>query len=142
MLAEFTLAIPLFILVFLGIAEGGYYVAATTIVNSATHEGARIGVLESTADRATIRTRVVQSAAPIVTLANTAVNLKLAKINEDGTYGALSDCDDTCYGYRRMSDRLVVTTSYTHTPLVGYVFPGLTFPSNATAELTVEGDAL
>ena len=33
----------------------------------------------------------------------------------------------------------MVRTTYTHTPLVGYVFPGLSFPANADAELLVEG---
>ena len=64
-LAEFALAIPLFFLVFLGVAEGGYYVVATTIVSHATQEGARYGVLDSTASRDDIRTRVQNRAAPV-----------------------------------------------------------------------------
>ena len=44
-LAVFALVIPLFLLVFLGVVAGGYYVVATTIVSHATHEGARFGTL-------------------------------------------------------------------------------------------------
>ena len=76
-LAEFALAIPLIFLVFLGVAEGGYYVVATTIVSHATHEGARFGVLDSTASRAAVRTRVQHRAAPVVSLATTAITLRL-----------------------------------------------------------------
>jgi Flp pilus assembly protein TadG len=128
-LAEFALAIPLFFLVFLGVAEGGYYVVATTIVSHATHEGARYGVLDSTASRAAVRTRVQQRAAPVVSLAATAITLRL-----NG-----STCNDSCYDARVAGDRLMVKTNYTHTPLVGYVFPGLSFPANTESELLVEG---
>ena len=128
-LAEFALVIPLMFLVFLGVAEGGYYVVATTIVSHATHEGARYGVLDSTASRAAVRTRVQQRAAPVVALATSAVNLRLN--------GA--SCNDACYDARAAGDRLMVRTTYTHTPLVGYVFSGISFPANADSELLVEG---
>jgi len=130
-IAEFTLAIPLFLLLVLGIAEGSYYVVASTIVNHATHEGARLGVLESTGGRGTIRTRVKDSAAPIVGLTSGAIKLKL-----DG-----SNCNNTCYQARTVGQQLTVTTAYDHTPLVGYVFSGLTFDASAQAELVVEADA-
>ena len=141
MLAEFTIAIPLFMLVVLGIAEGSYYVAASTIVNSATHEGARLGVLGSTGSRGTIRTHVKDSAKPIVSLSSSDIKLQLAKVKEDGSYESVSSCDNGCYQGRKKDDRLIVLTTYDHTPLVGYVFGGLSFPSSAKAELTVEEDA-
>jgi Flp pilus assembly protein TadG len=128
-LAEFALVIPLFLLVFLGVVEGGYYVVATTIVSHATHEGARFGVLDSTVSRAAVRTRVQQRAAPVVSLATGDINLRLN--------GA--SCNDACYDARVAGDRLMVRTTYTHRPLVGYVFPGITFPANADSELLVEG---
>jgi TadE-like protein len=128
-LAEFALVIPLLFLVFLGVAEGGYYVAATTIVSHATHEGARYGVLDSTATRSDVRTRVQQRAAPVVSLTATAITLRLNGVS----------CNDSCYQGREPGDRLAVRTTYMHTPLVGYVFPGLSFPANADAELLVEG---
>jgi Flp pilus assembly protein TadG len=140
-LVEFSLAIPLFVAIVVGIAEGGYYVAATTIVNSAAHEGARLGVIGTTASPSVIRTRVKEAAAPIVGLSNAVINLRLAKVQEDGSHAALAACDATCYGTRLKEDRLVVDITYTHVPLVGYLFPDLTFPANASAELTVEGDA-
>jgi hypothetical protein len=129
-LAEFALAVPLFFLVFLGVAEGGYYVVATTIVSHATHEGARYGVLHSTEDRDDIRNRVVERAAPVVALDDTGIILEL---NGGGS------CNDSCYDGRKAGDRLRITTSYTHTPLVGYVFPGLSFALQARSELLVEG---
>jgi hypothetical protein len=131
---EFSLAIPIFMLVFLAVAEGGYYVVATTIISSATHEGARLGVLGSTSDTVTIRARVVSMAAPIVTVANGDVELDLSSGGSTTV-----DCDDPCYQARDTGDRLRVRTAYTHIPLVGYVFPGITFPANAEAELLVEG---
>jgi Flp pilus assembly protein TadG len=140
-LVEFSLAIPLFVAIVVGIAEGGYYVAATTIVNSAAHEGARLGVIGTTASPSVIRTRVKEAAAPIVGLSNAVINLRLAKVQADGSHAALAACDATCYGTRLKEDRLVVDVAYTHVPLVGYLFPDLTFPANASAELTVEGDA-
>lgn len=140
-LVEFSLAIPLFVAMVVGIAEGGYYVAATTIVNSAAHEGARLGVLDTTASPADVRTRVKETAASMVGLADTDISLHLAQVQEDGSHAALAACDATCYGARAKDDRLVVDVAYAHVPLVGYIFEGLTFPANASAELTVEGDA-
>ena len=140
-LAEFSIAIPLFLIIVIAVAEGGFYVAASTIVSSATHEGARLGVLEGTSARSTIRSRVKQTAGPIVALENSQIKLKIAKVQEDGSHASLTNCDNDCYQARKQDDRLVVTTTYAHTPLVGYVFPGLTFPASATAELIVEGDA-
>ena len=127
-LVEFTLALPIFLIVLLGIAEGGYYVVATTAVSHATHEGARLGVLESTADRAAIRTRVSSSAVAVVSLASDAVTLRLNGLA----------CDDTCFAGRMAGDRLGVDTAYTHRPILSYIFGGLTFPADAAAELLVE----
>jgi hypothetical protein len=127
-LAEFALVIPVFLLVVLAVAEGGYYVAATTIVSHATHEGARLGVLESTSDLAAISSRVQSAAAPIVSVTGSDVSFAL-----NGTF-----CDDACYGGRQSGDRLKVVTQYTHRPLAGYVFDGIAFPANAEAELWVE----
>lgn len=127
-LAEFALVIPVFLLIVLGIAEGGYYVAATTIVSHATHEGARQGVLESTSDLIAITDRVQDAANPIVWIEDGDVSFRL----NDGT------CDDSCYSTRQTGDRLEVTTQYSHRPLVGYIFEGLAFPANAEAELWVE----
>lgn len=128
-LVEFAMAAPLFFLVFLGVAEGGYFVVATTIVSHATHEGARFAILDSTVSRDDVRTRVQQRAAPVVPLTATAINLRLDDVS----------CNNACYTGRQPGQRLAVRTTYTHTPLVGYVFPGLTFPANAEAELLVEG---
>jgi hypothetical protein len=127
-LAEFALVIPLFLLVVVGIAEGGYYVAATTIVSHATHEGARQGILESTSSLSAITSRVQDAAGPLVSVAGSDVSYELNDIA----------CDDTCYGGRESGDRLQVITRYTHRPLASYVFDGLTFPANAEAELWVE----
>lgn len=127
-IAEFALVIPIFLLIVVGIAEGGYYVAATTIVSHATHEGARQGVLESTPTLAAITSRVQSAAGPIVSVASGDVSFALNGVA----------CDETCYGGRESGDRLQVTTRYTHRPLVSYVFGGLTVPANAEAELWVE----
>lgn len=139
-LSEFAIVIPLFMLIVLVVAEGGYYAAATTVVSNATHEGARLGVLETTSSRSTIRARVRQSASAIVPLANDQITLQIARLKDDGSYESPVSCDNTCYGQRRTNDRLIVRTAYDHVPLVGYVFPGLVIPSDASAEMTVEGD--
>ena len=127
-LVEFSLVLPIFMLVFLGIAEGGYYIVATTAVSHATQEGARYGILETTSDSPAVQTRVVDAAKPIVSLDTADVVL-----SKNG-----SACDPTCYNARVAGDRLGITTTYTHVPLVGYVFSGITFPANASAELLVE----
>lgn len=139
-LVEFAVSIPIFMLVVLGIAEGGYYIAASTAVNSATHEGARLGVLETTASRSSIRNRVKTHASPIFTITSSDIDLQLAKVKGDGSYESAIACDNTCYQGRVKDDLLIVNTTYQHTPLVGYVFPGVTIPSNASAELIVEGN--
>ena len=131
-LAEFALVIPLFLAVFIGIAEGGYFVAATTIVSHATQEGARYGVLHSTPTVDAVQTRVRDRAAPVVSILKAGVEVCVV--------GKAKPCDESKYQARAIGDRLEVTTTYQHRPLVGYVFPGLTFQANARTELLVEGD--
>jgi Flp pilus assembly protein TadG len=128
-LVEFAIVVPLFMAVVIGIAEGGYYVIASTIVNHATHEGARMGVLASTSDEDAVRNRVRSEAAAVIALTSGAISVCV-----EG-----KGCGDSQYQSRGTGDRLKVTTSYAHSPLVSYVFPGLAFPANAEAELLVEG---
>lgn len=130
-IAEFALAIPLFLAVVVGIAEGGYFVAATTIVSHATSEGARLGVLNGTSSIDQVRTRVRQAAAPVVSVGNSDIEVCVVGV---------TPCDEANYGARGAGDRLQVTTTYQHRPLVGYIFSGLTFQANARSELLVEGD--
>jgi len=130
-LTEFALAFPLFMLVLLGIAEGGYFVVASTIVSHATHEGARLGVLADTSLTA-LRDRVVTSALPVVTVGNADITVCI-----DGT----AACAQSDFEGREAGDRLRVETRYTHRPLVSYVFSAITWPANAVAELWVEADA-
>jgi Flp pilus assembly protein TadG len=135
-LAEFTLAIPLFFLVFLGVAEGGYFVVATTIVSHATHEGARYAILDSTSALSDVRARVQARARPIVgttSLPDSAITIRIT-----GSVNC-SPCTQGEYANRQAGDRLRVRTQYAHRPLVGYVFPGLTFNVDERAELIVEG---
>lgn len=127
-LVEFSLVLPIFMVVLVGIAEGGYYVVATTAVSHATHEGARLGVLESTADIAAVQARVVEAASDVVALSTSDISVEL-----NG-----SSCNDACFTARVAGDSLGVNTSYTHHPLLSYVFGGLTFTADATAELLVE----
>lgn len=153
-LAEFAIVIPLFLAVFFGIAEGGYYVVATTIVNHATHEASRTGVLSSTkmaqacdsaspdqmptVDQDGIRRKVKQAAIPIIRVACT--DIKLTLKNPDGTIKT-NDCDEACYAGRIAGERLLVETDYTHKPLVSLVFSSLTFPTQIQAELRIEAQA-
>ena len=127
-LVEFTIALPVFLLVMLAIAEGGYFVAATTAVSHATHEGARLGVLDSTGASSAIRSRVKESASVLVTVTDSDISLEL-----NGTA-----CNDACYSGRNSGDRLGVTTAYTHRPLISFVFDSVGFQANATTELFVE----
>jgi Flp pilus assembly protein TadG len=136
-LVEFALTVPLLFIAILGIAEGGYYVVATTIVSHATSEGARYAILESTTTRDQVRTRVQQRAAPVVSLPSGDVSLAITRA--DGTVFC-TGCSDAQYALREPGDRLQVRTLYLHRPLVGSVFPGLTFPANAESELRVEGE--
>lgn len=127
-LVEFTLALPVFLLVLLGIAEGGYYVVATTAVSNATQEAARLGVLGSTPDIAAIKARLEDAASVVVGIADSQISVEL-----NG-----SACDDACYGGRQPGDRLTVITTYEHRPILSYVFNGVTFQNDASAELVVE----
>lgn len=130
-MTEFALVVPIFMLVFLGIAEGGYYVAASTIVSHATHEGARLGVLADTSYTA-LKDRVVNSARPVVTVTSADITVCIR-----GT----TACTQSDFEGREAGDRLRVVTRYTHHPLVSYVFSAITWPANAVAELWVEADA-
>lgn len=127
-LVEFALVAPLFLLVVISIAEGGYYVVASSTVNHATHEGARLGVLASTTTKDDVVSRVQDAASAIVGSSQLTIGVCV-----DGT------CTNAAYDSRNTGDRLKVSTQYTHTPLLGYVFSGLTVPANAEAELLVEG---
>ena len=51
-------------------------------------------------------------------------------------------CTNSDYSSRLAGDTLNVHMTYTHRPLVSYIFGALTFPANAEAELLVEEDAL
>jgi hypothetical protein len=128
-LVEFALVVPLFLLVVLAIAEGGYFVVATTIVSNATHEGARLGVLESTNNNNVVKNRVIEAANPVVGLDPSQISVCI-----DGTA-----CTETDYADREVGQRLTVTTDYKHKPLVGYVFGDVEFDVPAEAELLVEG---
>lgn len=127
-LVEFALVIPIFFTAIVGIAEGGYYVMASTLVNHAAQEGARLAILESTANTVAVRNRVSHEAAPGTTLAASDITIRV-----NG-----SIVDDASFADRETGDRLSVEVAYDHAPLVGYIFPGLTFPASAASELWVE----
>jgi Flp pilus assembly protein TadG len=126
-LVEFALVTPLLLLTTLGLMEGGYYAMAITSVNHGTQEGARLAILPSTANVGAVQTRVRERSQPISVLAaDVCVTIPPATACGGG------------FGSRKRGDKVIVATAYTHVPLVGYVFPGLTFPMNARSELFVE----
>ena len=127
-LVEFTFVVPVFLGVVFGLAEGAYYAVATVAVNHATHEGARQGVLETTADLTDLQDRVQAAAEPVAALGTSDIAVELN--------GA--SCNEACFDAREGGDRLTVITNYDHVPLTGYIFPGLAFPADAQAELWVE----
>ena len=127
-LIEFTVVIPIFLSVVLGLVEGSYYAAATVAVNHATHEGARYGVLATTSSLTDIQSRVQGSADPLAALGTSDITVRLN--------GAT--CNEACYDARVAGDRLTVITDFDHVPITGYIFPGLVFPADAQAELWVE----
>ena len=88
-----------------------------------------------TAARPAVSPAGVAEFLPVVSLVRG--DVQLSKTSGGTT---IADCDTGCYANRKTGDRLKVTTSYTYTPLVGYVFRGISFPANAEAELRVEGD--
>ena len=127
-LVEFTFVVPVFLGVVFGLFEGAYYAVATVAVNHATHEGARQGILETTADLTDIIAAVQEAAEPVASLGSPDITLEL-----NGT-----TCNEACYDGRQAGDRLTVVTNYDHVPLSGYIFSGLVFPADAQAELWVE----
>lgn len=127
-LAEFALVAPILLLVIFGLMEGGYYVFAVTSVSHGTQEGARLAILPATPNVTSVTARVQQRAQPIVVpTGNVAVTVA------DKTSGV-----SKAYTVRVRGDRVAVATTYTHVPLIGYVFPSITFPSNIRSELFVE----
>lgn len=125
-LVEFALVLPLLLAIFLGLMEGGYYAYAVNAVNHSTHEGARRAILtfENKASEADVIARVVQAAQPfLVPPGSVSVSVS----------GSTSD-----FSQRQQGDKVTVTTSYDHVPLVGYIFGNITFPMSARSELFVE----
>jgi hypothetical protein len=143
-LVEFALVTPLLLLTTLGLMEGGYYAMAITSVNHGTQEGARLAILpqcppppkdpppdyahpceyEGPIWAEDIAEWVRYRAKPID------VPTRDVTVSVSGS--------TTTFGSRKRGDKVIVATAYTHVPLVGYVFPGLTFPMNARSELFVE----
>lgn len=125
-LVEFALVLPLLLTIFLGLMEGGYYAYAVNAVNHGTQEGARRAILtfENKATLDQVVARVVEAAQPFV-VPSGSVSVSVS--------GSTSD-----FSQRQQGDKVTVTTSYDHVPLVGYIFGNITFPMNARSELFVE----
>lgn len=135
-LVEFALVIPVFMLVVLSIAEGGYYVVASTSVNHATHEGARRAVLPGTTTLAAVRSRIIDAAGPTVSLSDGDITIKVS--DDDGS-NFVAPANDADFVSRKVPGaRVLIETAYSHVPLVGHALDAVFINANADAELWVE----
>lgn len=128
-LAEFAMALPIFMLIVIAVFEAGAFTFTYMTVENATQDGGRMAALPDTPDEATVKNYVVSRAAYApVTLTTTDVTV------------TVSGCSGSCtYATRSSGERVRVVTNYNYQPLLGVVFGGgMTFALTATTEYHVE----
>jgi Flp pilus assembly protein TadG len=120
-LVEFALAILIFLLLALGIAEGARLTFGRAALLQATQAGARVAALPATATAAQVVT-VVQDAARPTNVSAVTVTIAGGKP----------------FAERMRGDQVTVTAQYQFTPVVGIVFGAGGFTFTAQARATVE----
>lgn len=132
-LVEFSLIIPIFLLLFVGLFDLGRAVFAYNTLTNAAREGARLAIVNQ--DEASI-IKHAKNASAIVELNVPNVEVKFWQINNDGTPDTSTPCDLVANGCLA-----VVTFEATYqpiTPIIGNIVfkNGVTF--KATSQLLVE----
>jgi Flp pilus assembly protein TadG len=125
-LAEFAVAIPIFLVVMMALIEGGAFAFTLTTLESVTQRGGRMAALPSTTSESTVQSFVVaQAAAAGVTVAASNV---------------VVTCTPSCtLSTKDTKDRVRIVVSYTYTPLTAVALGGsATFPLQAVTEYHAE----
>jgi Flp pilus assembly protein TadG len=107
-LVEFALALPVIFILVLGVVEGGRLVYSLVTLDFAVQEGGRLAALPDTASVSAVQSHVSTNAR-FITVPTSAVAVSVnngAKV----------------YTSRAAGDRVVVTASYTYSPIVTSVF--------------------
>lgn len=124
-IVEFALIGPLFILLIMGLIEGGRLIYTYNAVNHAAQEAARQGVLEGTGSVAEVKARAVAAADPLA--------IDAGDVTVEVNSGTTSFSD------RALGDRLAVTVGHDFTPVVAMVFgSSAAIHLSGTSELMVE----
>ncbi len=119
-----ALVLPLFMLVVMGVLEGGLVVYRMTTMSHAVNEGARKAALTSTPDMATVQ-NAVRAAAEFVPAANVTVEV-------NGVSGN--------YAGRKFGDRIRVTATYDHQPITSMILGTGLIELRRQAEIMCEGE--
>jgi Flp pilus assembly protein TadG len=134
-LIETALIIPLFLLLFMGVADYGRVFYSADIVVHAAEAGAQYGAMNTTnaADNAGMQTAAVNSASSITGLTATATSFCTC-----GAGGSATSCSSTCVSYGTPAMYVQVKTQATFKTLAS--FPGLphSIPLAATSTLRVQ----
>lgn len=124
-LVEFALALPVIFFLVLGIIEGGRLVYSLVTLDYAVEEGGRLAVLPSTGSASAVQSHV-SNHAYFITVPTSAVSVS---VNNGGT----------AYTSRVSGDRVVVSASYTYSPIVTSVFGlNMTMSLSARSDMRVE----
>lgn len=125
-LAEFALAIPVFMLVVLALIEAGAFAFTLTSLESVAQRGGRMAALPSTTTESAVQTYVVSQAA-------------LAGITVAPSDVAVT-CSPSCtLATKTSANRVRVVVNYTYRPLTGIALGGTaTFPLSAATEYHAE----
>lgn len=124
-LVEFSLALPVIFILVLGIIEGGRLVFSLTTLDFAVEEGGRLAILPGTASASTVQSHVSDNA--------NFIDVPAGAVNVSVNNGAKT------YTSRTSGDRVVVSASYTFSPIVTSVFGlNLTMTLSARSDMRVE----
>jgi Flp pilus assembly protein TadG len=124
-LVEFALVTPVFLLLLMGLLEGGRLIYYYNTVNHAAQEAARVGVLANTSSVGQVKDEAVNAATPL--------SLNTANVTVEVNGGATSFSD------RTIGDRLAVSVGHDFTPVVAMVFgSAATIHVSGSSELMVE----
>jgi Flp pilus assembly protein TadG len=117
-LVEFALTLPVLFMLICGVIEGGRLVYTVVTLDFAVQEGTRYATLPTTTSIASVQDYVANRAQFIT------VTPAHVTVEADGSAAA--------YPTRTPGARVVVTTSYTYTPLIAGMF-GLNLNLNLSA---------
>ncbi|MEA2510940.1 MAG: hypothetical protein QOF33_1694 [Thermomicrobiales bacterium] len=128
-IVEFAIAFPVFLVMVMGLLEGGRLVWSYVTLSHAVQEGGRTAVLADTSGESAVKSKVVAAAGPL-TVATGNVTIKVTDKSSGTTKG---------FRARDVGDRVEVKATFAFTPVVTSLFGGkTTLTLTGSTELMVE----